>query len=56
VSSVLLNVKSSWEGIEMMSIRKISKRKYGVFNIFNQLVKMFGSYDDAFDYLKEIEY
>lgn len=39
-----------------MKIHRLSYGKYAVLNIFMQIVCVFPSYDDAFDYLKAIEF
>lgn len=47
------------EGEEAMSIHRVlcgSCEKFAVRNIFTQIVYIFPTYDDAFDYLKEIEF
>lgn len=39
-----------------MRIHRISCGKFAVLNIFMQIVCVFPTYDDAFDYLKVIEF
>lgn len=39
-----------------MMIYRLSYGKFAILNIFAQIVCVFPTYDDAFDYLKAIEF